>query len=424
MPVFLRWFTLVALTLAFHGRAGSFPTKPVKVIVPFSPGGGSDTFVRILQSGIQANQLLGQPFTVINVPGAGGTIGSRRAKGAFPDGHTILNLHDGILSAKHSGQALYGAEAFEPIAATGRSGTLICVSDEAPYQTLAEVLAAARKNPGSVSFGANFGATSYFAGRMLEQVYEGAEFNFVPAGGGAKRFAAMKGGHLDVSTFTVSEYLGFQAGGLRAVALLGAERHPAFPEVMTAREQGIDVDWDLIQYWWAPKGTPPERIARLAAVLREAMATPEVAAKFKELYVDPLFVTGPELTRLIGERDAKVARLSVRQAIELPDFPMMIGMLLVVVGGVAAWRGGRPAAMEAGTLKALAGLGLSLGVYVLALQSGRVAYVFATMVFMFALGAWLMRGGQRRWSALAVTACGVSGLCQVVFTRWLIVDLP
>lgn len=415
---------MAVLLVAFAGFAGEFPVKPVKVIVPFAPGGGSDTFVRIIQSGVQANDLLGQPLTVINVPGAGGTIGSRRAKGAFPDGYTILNLHDGILSAKYSGQALYGPEAFQPIAATGRAGTMICVSGDAPYQTLREVLEAAKAKPGGVSFGANFGATSYFAGRLLEQVFDGAQFTFVPAGGGAKRFAAMKGGHLDVSTFTVSEYVGFRAGGLRAVALLGEERHPAFPDVLTAREQGIDVVWDLVQYWWVPKGTAPDRVRLLAEVLRNSLATPEVKAKFAELYVDPLFATGDELAALIAKREAKVAQLSVRKAVQLPDFPLMIGGLLIVVGAAAAWRGKRPDALEPGTWPALIGVSLLLAVYVLVMQLGWVPYLAATIIFMLGLGGWLMRRGTRRWGTLAVTAGAVAGLCHVVFTRWLIVDLP
>ena len=116
--------------------SAAFPRKPIKVVVPFPAGGGSDTFTRIMQTAIRDADLLPQPLVVINVPGAGGTIGSRRVRDAQADGYTILNLHEGILSSKYSGLVTYGPEAFRPIAATGQSGLVICVRDDSPYRTL------------------------------------------------------------------------------------------------------------------------------------------------------------------------------------------------------------------------------------------------------------------------------------------------
>ncbi len=408
--------------------SGDYPIKPVKVVVPFAPGGGSDTFVRIIQSGIKANEIMDPPFTVINVPGAGGTIGSRRVKNSYPDGYTFLNLHDGILSAKHSGQALYGPEAFKPVAATGRAGTMICVAGGSPYRTLREVMEAAKTKPGSVSFGANFGATSHFAGLRLEHMFPGAEFNFVPAGGGAKRFAAMKGDHLDVSTFTVAEYVGFREGGLRAVAILSEERHPAFPDVMTAKEQGIEVIWDAVQYWWAPAGTPDDRVAWFANVLESAMKTPEVQAKFEELYFEPLFASGSELNALIQEREARVAELSIRKTISLPDFPFAIGIVLALLGvGVLVQQsrdGLASVAIASAELKTAA-----IGLFVLLIYAGLLAsrmipFWIATLAFIIGLGWFLAQAGRKRMGMLALVAMSVAFGCQYVFTHWLIVDLP
>ena len=113
-----------------HGalQAETYPSRPIKVIVPFGAGGGSDTFVRIIQKAIEDNQLLPQPLVVINVPGAGGTIGSQRATNAAPDGYTILNLHQGILTAKYSGKVDHGPEAFEPIIATSEDAMILAVA--------------------------------------------------------------------------------------------------------------------------------------------------------------------------------------------------------------------------------------------------------------------------------------------------------
>ena len=118
---FLAVFTL--LTSCEKGAssgAGEFPRKPIKVVVPFGPGGDSDTFARIMQKTIRDHELLPEPLVILNVPGAGGTIGSRRVRDAAPDGYTILNLHEGIFTSKYAGRVSYGPEAFRPIAATCR----------------------------------------------------------------------------------------------------------------------------------------------------------------------------------------------------------------------------------------------------------------------------------------------------------------
>ena len=101
---------------------GSYPQKPIRIIVPFGAGGGSDTFTRILQKAISENELVEQPLVVINMPGAGGSIGSRKVKNARPDGYTVLQIHEGMLTNKHSGNANFGPESFEPIAGTGKNG--------------------------------------------------------------------------------------------------------------------------------------------------------------------------------------------------------------------------------------------------------------------------------------------------------------
>ena len=421
-------FCLLLAVVSLRAATVEYPVKPIKVIVPFAPGGGSDTFVRIIQTGVKANDLMAQPFTVINVPGAGGTIGSRRVKNAFADGYTFLNLHDGIMSAKHSGQALYGPEAFRPVAATGRAGTMICVAGGSSYQTLREVMEAAKKDPKKVSFGANFGATSHFAGLRLEHMFPGAEFNFIPAGGGAKRFARMKGDNLDVSTFTVAEFVGFREGGLRAVAILSEERHQAFPDVMTAKEQGIDVIWDAVQYWWAPKNTPDEAVEYFAEVLESALETPEVKKRFEELYFEPLFASGDALDELISQREARVADLSIRKPIELPNFPRAVTIVLVCLGLGALWQQFRSAekitGLAAAEWKSVAiGMGC-LTAYAVLLGSGLAPFWVATVVFAVGLGGILMRGGRKRLAALVVTSLVVAIGCQLVFTKWLVVDLP
>ena len=244
----------------------------MKVVVPFGAGGGSDTFGRIIQNAIRENKLLPQPFVIVNVPGAGGTIGSRRVKNTRPDGYTIMLLHEGILTAKHSGQAPFGPEAFTPIIGTGDATQVIAVATDSEFNDLNTLMDATVERPAELVFSANIGAPSHFAGLMLQDRREGAEFRYTQNGGGAKRLAAILGGHVDVSAFSIAEYVQFRDSGVKALALLGSERHPDLPELPTAGEQGFDVISQNMQFWWAPIGTPAERIEVLADAIEAANA--------------------------------------------------------------------------------------------------------------------------------------------------------
>ena len=126
-----------------QGEELEYPRKGLKVVVPFAPGGASDTVVRVLQQGIAEAKLSPVPFTVFNVPGAGGTIGSRRVLHAAPDGYQILNLHDGLLTAQANGKAHHGVADFEPIAATGVAGSMMCVGPTSTHESLTSLLEAA-----------------------------------------------------------------------------------------------------------------------------------------------------------------------------------------------------------------------------------------------------------------------------------------
>ena len=306
----------------------AYPKAPIKVIVPFGAGGGSDTFARIIQKAIQENDLLPQPIVIINVPGAGGTIGSRQAMEAKPDGYTFLCLHEGIMSAKYAGNTEYGPEAFAPVAGTGEVGNVIAVAEDSKYEDLEQLLSDAAERPEEVIFSANIGAPSHFIGLMLENTKMGAKFRYTQTGGGAKRFAALIGGHIDVSAFSMAEYKQFQSAGLKALAYCGESRHPQALEIPTATEQGFDVVTSIMQFWWAPKKTPSEKIKVVAEALRKAMKTPQVQESLKAIHTDAIFLAGQELKNSLQEREQRFANVVQRDLTQLPNFP------IIVLGGV------------------------------------------------------------------------------------------
>lgn len=303
---------------------GKFPEKPITVIVPFAAGGGSDVFVRIFQQAIRENNLSPHPIVVKNVSGAGGTIGSRTAREAEPDGHTILCLHDGIYTAQHYGNADWGPSDFEPLAATGRSGVVIAVSENSPFDSLGQLMDEAVKSPYELVFGTNLGAPNHYSALFLEQGKPGAKFRFTQTGGGAKRLAQLKGGHVDLTGFSIAEYEQFKAAGIKALAVLSEERESSFPELPTAREQGVDSVHGIMQFWWAPKGTPPERVSYLEKLLEETMATQTVRSRLQNLHIDPVFETGEALRETIKRRSANLKGIVIEKPTPLPPLEWMV----------------------------------------------------------------------------------------------------
>ena len=147
--------------------ATGYPDGPLKLIVPFAPGGGSDTIARIIQKAIRDEKLSPVPLVIVNVPGAGGTIGSRQVRDAKADGQTLLLLHDGIFTAKYSGKVSFGAEAFNPVA-MGRGGMVLAVKSDSRFSDLLSLLGEAASNPDSITYSTNLGAPSH-AGRWNSQ---------------------------------------------------------------------------------------------------------------------------------------------------------------------------------------------------------------------------------------------------------------
>ncbi|MDC0258608.1 tripartite tricarboxylate transporter substrate binding protein [Verrucomicrobiales bacterium] len=436
-------FVVLAALFSFTVTAAenNYPAKPIKIIVPFSPGGGSDTLARLFQQTIEKSELLPQPLIVVNVPGAGGTIGSRRARNALPDGHTILFLHEGIVTAKYSGKAPFSHQAFTPIAATGEVGAVIAVHADSEFTSLSGLLEKAKAAPETITFGSNLGAPSHFWALLLEKASD-AKFRFVQTGGGSKRFGDLKGGHIQVTAFSVSEFQNFKAGGLKAVAYLGEKRHSSLPDLPTALEQNVDVTTGNIQGWWAPKNTPAQRVALLASVLKRAMADPEMQKRLAAEQIDPIFLNGEELAAELTKRETVISKIGKRELPTMPNLPLVFA----VIGGIAALaalfslkRGivdesSRPDDRAPRLLDDDAKMkgffrGASLAVIALtmvaALQTSPFGFKIVACVFLFFSFRLLMPSKKLAVRAKTIlVALVIPFLSHWVFTKLLNVDLP
>lgn len=314
-----RMATAIVLCLLLVVIAGpllgqsDFPKKPITVVVPAAAGGSSDQLARLFQKAFEEHNLLDVPVVVINVPGAGLSVGSRRVKDADPDGYTFLLTHVALLSREAAGLDDFGYKDFEPVAQTVGFSSVISVADGSPYRTLPELLETAKKEPDTIIFGANLGALNHMAGLTLQASSPGSEFRFVQIGGGSPNFAALKGGHTDVTHFGAALYNRFRTNGIRGLGILAEERHPLLPDLPTARELGYDAIFRITNYWFAPKGTPQYAIDYFADALEKALELDSIQEWIRNGYSTPSFLRGQEFAEEIGAAYEKIAPIA-RQA--------------------------------------------------------------------------------------------------------------
>ena len=269
-----RIFTLLlACCFSTFAAAQAWPDKPIKVVVPFGPGGSSDLMARLLQKTIENDKLLTQPMAIVNVKGHF-SIGSQQAKNAAPDGTNFLVLHLALLSGEVVDPSKgVSYRDFEPVAMTGGFCLHHVVRDDAPWKSLDDLVKAAKAKPSTILFGVNIGALNHLGGGFLEQA-TGANFRFVQIGGGSLNYAALKGSQTQTTMLSSSEYSNFKAGGMRSLAFTGPTRLDSEPNVPTTKELGLGYEFCINNYWFAPKGTPKTAIDGMANALEQAMKSP------------------------------------------------------------------------------------------------------------------------------------------------------
>jgi tripartite-type tricarboxylate transporter receptor subunit TctC len=273
---------LAACALAAPAPAQEWPARTIRVIVAFGPGGGTDIIGRIIAQSLQ--EKLGQPVVVENRPGAGGTLGNEAVARADKDGYTLGIMTAGqIIAAVMNKSLRYDTmTAFDPISLVATAGLIIVTRPDFPADNVKELVAAAKANPGKITFASpGFGATQHFAGELLKQI-AGVDMLHVPFRSSPEATSAMLGGQVDVLCETVSAVLGQVASGqLKALAVTGKDRFPAVPDVPAAIESGVLPGYDVTTWYgfFAPRGTPGAIIAKLNKTLNEILAQDEVKVR-------------------------------------------------------------------------------------------------------------------------------------------------
>jgi tripartite-type tricarboxylate transporter receptor subunit TctC len=269
----------LVVALAGAAPAQDWPQAPIRMIVAFGPGGGSDIVSRIIAQ--RAQEKLGQPVVIENRPGAGGTLGNELVAKAEKDGYTLGIMTAGqIIAAVMNKSLRYDTQtAFDPIIQVATAGLLIVTRPDYPANSVKDLIEAAKTNPGKVVFASpGYGATQHLAAELFKQT-AGVNMLHVPFRTSPEAISALLGKQVDVLFDTVSALLGqVQSGQLKALAVTGKDRFPAVPNVPAAIESGLLPGYDVTTWYgfFAPRGTPSAVIAKLNKTINEVIAEPAV----------------------------------------------------------------------------------------------------------------------------------------------------
>lgn len=272
---------LVAAGVLAGSAMAEFPEKPVTIIVPYAPGGATDVLVRI--TAMYLEPILGQTVIIKNISGAGGSLGMFEATQARADGYTLGMYLTNTEIAMATGTAAFTSSQIVPVALLGEMYLTVASKSGGNYETLADLKAAAESKPGEISIGMGQGTLANFAAGMVESAM-GVDFKLVNVGGGAKKKAAVLGGHVDTMVEpTLGVQGAYKGGDLNILAVLAPDRVKSLPEVPTAREQGFDIVSVQANGFFVPKGTPAEVIKIIADAVEKLSYNEEYQKRLQDL---------------------------------------------------------------------------------------------------------------------------------------------
>ena len=303
--------SLIGLALPGLASALDYPSHPVRVIVPFAPGGPADVYARFIATKLQ--ESLGQTFVVDNRPGAGSIIGTDAVAKSAPDGYTLL-----LMSNTHTvNESLIPTKPFAlmrdflPVAPINYSDLVLVARSGLPVATLGELLKLAKAKPGGLSYASSGPGTPYHMAGELFKAMAGVSILHIPYKGSSGARTDVLGGQVDLmfdAVPTMSEHV--RAGKVKALGTTGLTRSAVMPEVPTVAEAGVPKYEATI--WlglMAPKGTPPAVVARLNAEVGKIVGAPETAKAWKAQGATPMVMTTAEFGRYLNEDIAKWAHI-------------------------------------------------------------------------------------------------------------------
>lgn len=306
-------------SLAAPALAQGFPSKPIRLVVPYSAGGGADTTARLIAPKLQ--EALGQTVVIDNKPGAGGAIGDDFVAKASPDGHALLigafaHAVNPSLMAK---MPFRTPDDFAPVSLLVTVPELLVVTPSFPAKTVGELVAMAKAQAGKLSYASSGNGSAQHLAAELFKMRTGTDIQHVPYKGGALAVADVAAGHVPFYFGNMSSALPqVRAGRVRALAVTSPQRSPAAPEIPTMAEAGVTgceiSEWNALL---APAGTPPATIDRLNVELVKILRQDDIKAKFADLGAQTIGSTPAELAAFLRAEQAKWAEVVKAAAIKI-----------------------------------------------------------------------------------------------------------
>lgn len=301
LPKILVALACLYALAAAPAAAQTYPDRPIKLILPFTPGSPNDVVARLIAPPVSSR--LGQPLVIENRPGGGTTIGVKAVMTSEADGTTLMFSNSPVhfivpfLSKTFSYDAL---KDFTPIATAVKGGLMLVISPEIPAKTPKEFAAYAKANPGKVNFGYGQGTLPQLVGEMFKHA-TGADIANIPYKGGAQVIPDMLGGRIQMNVGTISTLAPLVGQGkLRALAVTSAARNPEMPDVPTMAESGLPEVASVTYYgFFGPAGLPRDVVERLNTAVNESLKTPELRAAIARIGFEPHGGSPEDFTKLL-----------------------------------------------------------------------------------------------------------------------------
>ena len=307
-----RCLGILALALASTAHAQTYPSKPIKIIVPFAPGGNVDITARLVAPGL--TEALGQPVVVENKPGAGGTIGADSVAKSPPDGYTLLmgsNSTFSVAPSLYQKNPYHPIRDFAPVIMIANAHFVLVVKPASPAKTARDLVAQAKAKPGALTMSsAGTGSSNHLVGELFQEI-SGARFTHIPYKGSGQALTDLMGGQVDLHFDQITSAAShIQGGKLRALLVTAPQRVPMLSDVPTAAEAGYgSFEATNVTGLIAPAGTPREIIDKLNAATQKILAQPAIQERLAGLGAAPAGGTPEQFSAYIRDDFAKWTRI-------------------------------------------------------------------------------------------------------------------